>query len=112
MLAGTLSAPLQLPPGAVVTSITAYFYDNSPTADMTLYLIGADPVNNFATIYATVQSTGSANIVNSFSQTLATPLTIDMVNRCYNLEVFCNDWQGGLTRLQGVKLTYTVPAPD
>jgi hypothetical protein len=112
VLAGTLSAPLQLPPGAIVTSITAYFYDNSPTVDMSLSLVGADLFNSFGTTYASVQSSGSANIVNSFSQTLATPLTIDMVNRCYNLEVFCNDWQGALTRLQGVKLTYTVPAPD
>lgn len=110
--AGTLSAPLQLPPNATITALTAYFFDNSPTTNLSVRLFGASLFNNFATTYASVQSAGASTAINAYSTTLTTPHTVDMINRCYNLEVSCPDWEGGNTRLQGVTITYTVPAPD
>lgn len=98
-----LNAPVQLPHGARVTSMTVYFEDNS-TSELRIWLAKEFFTSGFD-VPAEVRTTGNAAGVRN--ETVALNVTINNENGGYYLRVFCDDWDAqGRKVIKGVKLTY------
>jgi hypothetical protein len=112
---GWLLAPVYLPDGAVVTEMRVHVIDQSATADLSINLRSrALQVHSPApyTEMATITTSGSTPFVTSPSDTTINQPTIDNASMGYCISVGCTDWAGTATVIKGVRITYTVAAPD
>ncbi|MEM9258813.1 MAG: hypothetical protein AAGA62_04140 [Bacteroidota bacterium] len=103
IVTSVLNAPVQLPHGARVTSMTVYFEDNS-TSELRIWLAKEFFASGFS-ITAEVRTTG--NEAGIRSETVALNEVIDNEDGGYYLRVFCDDWDAqGRKAIKGVKLSY------
>lgn len=99
-----LNAPVQLPHGARVESMTAYFTDNSE-AELRIWLAKEFFLTAFS-ITAEIMTSG--NEPGSREETINFNHVVDNEDGGYYLRVFCTDWElPGTKRIKGVKLTYS-----
>lgn len=106
-----LTAGIRLPDGATITGMDVIALDNSTTADISTTLFRR-------------QWTGtgfSALVTASTLNASATPVTlsasgnsvVDNATYAYNVNIFSTDWQGiTVMGIKGIKIYYTVPAPE
>ncbi|WP_169435031.1 hypothetical protein [Neolewinella persica] len=99
-----LNAPVQLPHGAVVESMTVYFTDNSE-AEMRIWLAKENYSAGFA-IIGEVTTTGNESGIRE--GTVNINHTINNEDGGYYIRVFCDDWNlSGTKQIKGAKITYT-----
>jgi hypothetical protein len=101
--------PLDLPNGAQIVQITAYFIDQNPTSNMTLELVRHNPSAGTAQVYLdTLTSTGSSASVQTIVSTPSPVVTIDNALNAYALR-----YQPAITGtshiLVGAKVEFSVP---
>jgi hypothetical protein len=103
-ITSVLNAPVQLPHGAMVESMTVYFTDNSE-AELRIWLAKEFYSSGF-TIVGEVRTTG--NEAGAREETVTINQTINNENGGYYIRVFCDDWNlPGTKRIKGVKIAYT-----
>lgn len=99
-----LNAPVQLPHGAQVESMTAYFTDNSE-AELRIWLTKEFYSPGFD-IVGEVRTTGNEAGVRE--ETVMINRAINNENGGYYIRVFCDDWNlAGTKQIKGVKIAYT-----
>ncbi|MBL4590737.1 MAG: hypothetical protein JKY96_02130 [Phycisphaerales bacterium] len=104
---GWLMAPVNLPDGAVVTSVRISFLDNS-TGDMAVALQARNFTGTLSEL-ALIQSSGASVAVQTMTTTNIAEPVIDNSLRGYHLRVFSSFWPGNLLlRIFGVQIEYTV----
>ncbi len=104
---GWLMAPVNLPDGAVVTSVRISFLDNA-TGDMAVAL-QARSFTGTLTEMALIQTTGASVAVGNATTTTITDGMIDNTMNGYHLRAFSSFWPGNLLlRIFGVQIEYTV----
>lgn len=106
--AGSLAAPLDLPDGCTLESVTLYCVDNTSSASLTLKLFRR-PHGQFGTINA---NTSAPSVTGGVIQTLSiTPsLVISNAANSYYIQVDCGDWTGPSTAVFSAIATYSVVA--
>lgn len=99
-----LNAPVQLPHGAMVESMTVYFTDNSE-AEMRIWLAKEFYASSFE-IVGEVTTTGNQAFLRE--ETVTINKTINNEDGGYYVRVFCDDWNlPGTKQIKGVKIAYT-----
>ncbi len=108
---GTFAAPLNLPDGAVLTSLTVFLVDNSNAVDLSANLLTRlYASSSFASITFISTSGASTGVQTISSPSLGT--VIDNDSRTYILTISCPAWDGTNTMIKGARITYTVARPD
>jgi hypothetical protein len=104
-------APVILPDGVTITSITMQYIDNV-AADLTVRLTrGAFAVNGVSQL-ATGTTSGAVATARSLTVTLSPAHVVDQSTAQYNVDVFCLDWAGASsTAVKAVQITYLLPGP-
>ena len=105
---GSMTAPVQLPQGAVVTGFTVFFNDTS-AADMTVTLYRLWYTGAYASL-AIVTSSGTGGYSNGADTTISNA-TIDNTQGGYFVNAFCTNWSSSI-KIMGALITYTVNQPD
>jgi len=108
-------ADIQLPDGAVIDSMTCYFYDNSTTVDITsdayIYRRAYTATSGSNQLNIPLETSGeSSTTMRSNTASPASPLVIDNTGNSYFLRVY---WYTGanassLARFYGCALNYSV----
>lgn len=98
-------APVHLPEGAVVTKITVYFYDSSPSINLSVFL----QRNDVITPMASVTSSGSPGETSLFDNTISSPDVNNSIGAyvIYAVPVGGN-WPGSPLILRKIILEYTL----
>jgi hypothetical protein len=108
---GNFTAPVFLPDGARITAVKAWVFDNSAVGDIAVNTMRrAYAAGGFSTI-AAGDSVGASAVVQEID-CLTIPHTVNNATETYTVSVFCNNWDGTLTTIKGVRIEYTVTAPD
>ena len=102
---GGLSAPVHLPHGALVTSVTAYFNDSS-AADLSVSLLRQPIAGSGYQNLSLLDSSGISGLGNKTDSTINSA-SINNLTRSYLVYVFSTSW-GSSLRIMGVVITYTV----
>ncbi len=106
------SAGINLPDGAVVTSVTAYLLDSDPGENTTLYLRWYKHNGTFGTM----ASCATTDAESSAAQFIRTDNTIEDATINNSTTTYYLDWFGSasnsLIKLQSVKIAYTVSKAD
>lgn len=105
---GSLLAPLDLPEGSTLQTVTLYVFDNGVGA-LQLRLFRR-PHGQFGSIN-TFSSPGSVNNGNIQTQSIAPNLQISNALNSYYLQVDCGDWNGTGTSVYSAVVTYSVNGP-
>jgi hypothetical protein len=102
-----VTAPINLPNGAVITKITAYFYDISSTQDLNVNFSVQLSGGGFISLLPVISSTGSSG-GQSVPYTLPTPLIIDNISYSYSILCFpsTGNWTNGDINLRNIKIEY------
>jgi hypothetical protein len=112
---GLLFAPVYLPDGATVTSVRAHLIDQSASSDLLVELrsraMQVHDLNPYV-IMASIATTGTGPGVQTRDDNTIVSGGIDNGIYGYNIAVFSQDWAGTATAIKGVRITYTVAAPD
>lgn len=108
---GYAVAPVNLPDGATITNLWAAIYDNTNTNPVRVRLNYYSLSTYNSSYLAQVESDAATSV--ALVQTLNSNLThvVDNANYAYYLE-FTGLQNSDLTRLYGVKITYTVTEAD
>lgn len=110
--AGNLTAPIYLPDNATITGFEAVYVDNSVAANLEFYIFKRVlTANGYAVVASFVTSGNSTAIVTSPASSL-TPEVVNNETTCYNVNCFSSDWQGAVMAVKGLRIRYTVPAPQ
>ncbi len=101
-----ITAPVQLPNQATVSSIVVYFVDNSLDSDLSLVLTRTNFTGSITTL-AQQSTAGVSNTVRS-QELINAPLVIDNTAGGYQLLVLQNNWisEGSDLRILGAKIEY------
>ena len=106
------SAGINLPDGAVVTSVTAYLLDNDPGDRTILYLRWYKHDDTFGTM----ASCATTDAESSAAQFIRTDNTIEDATINNSTTTYYLDWFGSasnsLIKLQSVRIAYTVSKAD
>lgn len=106
--AASFAAPIQVPHGAVITTIDISVYDNTVGAlsgKLAVRPLGAFGYSqNFTT-------PNSSNGGNTQTISMAPNVTVNNQANSYVLIVECSDWNGTATSIFGARVTYTVSEP-
>jgi hypothetical protein len=107
-----LSAPLNLPDGAVITGVTVYFLDATQSANLNFTIYSQSNADGGDFTLAFGNSAGSSFFYRSL-QLQTNFSTISNSTRSYymTVEPAVGDWSDAL-RLRSVKIEYTVSGPD
>lgn len=108
---GNFSVPLNLPNGAVLTSLTVFLVDNSNAVDISANLLSRLYASTTYTAIAAISTSGASTGVQTVSSP-ALSTVIDNDSRAYILSIFCPAWDGTNTMIRGARITYTVTGPD
>lgn len=109
---GAMTAGVYLPDGATVVGFDAYVIDDSAVENLSFSLNRRGHAANGYAYLAHVESTGaSASVVTLTDNTISNAI-IDNDAYCYNLWIYCDDWQGFDMLIKSVRIRYTVPEPD
>jgi hypothetical protein len=104
-------APVMLPDGVTITSITMQYIDNA-AADLTVRLTRGTFTVNGVSQLATVTTSGAVATARSLTVTLSPAHVVDQSTAQYNVDVFCLDWAGASsTAVKAVQITYLLPGP-
>ncbi len=108
--AGTFSAPVVLPAGAVITEVRVFLLHTAPASTMTVSLVRRGYEEDAFTTLATGASAPGVPQVQSI---VVTPLPDPYiaVEHVYSLVITSPNWQGPATAIKGARITYTVPGP-
>ena len=110
--AGNLTAPIYLPDNATITGFEAVYLDNSTAANLEFYIFKRPLTANGYGIVAFIVSSGaSASNTTTVSTTVA-PEVVNNETTCYNVNCYSSDWQGAVMAVKGLRVRYTVPAPQ
>lgn len=103
VVTSVLNAPVQLPQGAQVESMTVYFTDNSE-AELRIWLAKELYSSGFS-IAGEVRTTGNES--SQREETVILNHIVDNEDGGYFLRIFCDDWTlAGTKRVKGVKIKY------
>lgn len=104
--AASLTAPVNLPQGAVITSLKAFFYNEGSLQQISLHLWG---VKYNGGGYYDIASVNSLSIAMYGSKTAnaTTNTIVDNQKFGYLLTAYANQWDGFYLLLMGVVITYT-----
>jgi hypothetical protein len=102
---GSLLAPLHLPHGALLTSMTFDFYDASPTQDISGQLILQN--NGFVTNFSSVQSSGSGG-TNSQTIIYNVPINNELFAYYVSVSATTGAWNNNDIRIRRVLIQYTL----
>ncbi len=108
---GNFTVQLTLPDGAVITNVTAYLLDNSPTADISVGLLSKLFVASNSTSHGVRSTTGATAVIQTITVPID-PVVVDNTTRVYFLNIFCSAWAGANTMIKAATVTYTVAEPD
>jgi hypothetical protein len=108
---GTFSAPLNLPNGAVLNSLTVFLVDNSNAVDISASLLSRSFSSTIYSLLTTVSTSGATTSVQAVSSH-AISTVIENDSRAYILSIFCSAWDGTNTMIKGARITYFVTGPD
>ena len=109
---GLLVAPLYLPHGATVTSVSVYFYDNSASADLYVHFsykaVGSTTFN----LLAALDNTGTPGNSSLTTSSISSPL---INNQLYSycivagsqMNPFAVNWPGANLKIRDIVITYT-----
>jgi len=100
---GSMVAPVQIPHGAVVTRMVAFFNDES-VEDLSVSLSGLNLIAGGYSVLAKVSSTGSSGY-SSATDTTINNATINNEKYGYNIQAFADSWTN--LRVMGVVIYYT-----
>ncbi len=103
-------APVNLPHGATIVSVTVYYYDNSPTTDLRVDLVSFQNGVNTGAFLSTLISAGNPGEA-SFTDNTVSPSLVNMNSYSYSIEVSSTvtSWPGFDLKLRSVLITYTMP---
>ncbi|MFC1552291.1 hypothetical protein ACFL6P_06955 [Candidatus Latescibacterota bacterium] len=104
---GGLAAPVHLPHGATITSITAFFMDNSTSdIDVNLY---AQVMSGYYAPLAEFDSSGITGYGDKTDNTInINNSTVDNRNRAYLVRAYSDSWDQYNMRIMGASITYTI----
>jgi hypothetical protein len=107
---GIMTAALQLPDGATVTKFRVYFYDNSPSQDLSVSLdqqfLGGS--GGYANV-ASVTTSGASTAYNYLETTSIIDPVIDNINSGYLIWVYPQPtWNDSFLRVKGASVYYTL----
>jgi len=105
---GGMNATVDLPQGAVVTSLTVYFYDASG-ADADVVLEKQYYTGSYAHL-ASVVSSGNSGYMNGTDSTIASS-AINKLTGAYMLYAHSTSWSSSL-KVMGAVITYTIAEAD
>ncbi len=108
---GNFTAPLNLPDGARITAVRAWVVDNSAAGNLAVNLMRR---GYGAPGYSTIASGDTIGAIAGVQEVdcLTIEHTVNNETDTYIISVFSSNWDGILTSIRGVRVTYTVPAPD
>ncbi|NKI34129.1 hypothetical protein HFP89_02980 [Wenzhouxiangella sp. XN79A] len=106
MGAARLDAPVHLPHGATITQVQIWYEDNVP-GSLELSLRECDHDTDFCGNRIFLPTAGAVDGLRSATFNLS--LTIDNLNNSYVLSVFSLVWNGLDTRVNGARISYTLP---
>lgn len=109
--AGGIATAVSLPQGATVVGFDAFVVDNSAAADLTIILYRRLFTSGYSAMASFTSSGASASVVTLSDNTISAP-TIDNDNYFYTIWVYCDDWQGTLAHIKGVRIRYTISGPE
>ena len=109
---GAMTTGVCLPDGAVVTGFDVYVIDNSAVANLSISLSRRGNAASGYTNMAEVDSAGASASVVTLTDSTVLNQTIDNFTYNYKVWVYSTDWQGIDMVLKGVRIRYSVPAPD
>ncbi|MFT5423546.1 MAG: hypothetical protein ACI89L_001326 [Phycisphaerales bacterium] len=110
--AGSMVAPVYLPDGATVTSMTFYHVDDITSHELILDLRSRPLIEDLYYSFGSVSSLGNSPLPRSKTTSTFVPFAIDNSARCYSLTLYCGAWQGvNLTAVKGVTIGYTIDRP-
>jgi len=109
---GGISAPVHLPQGAIVTSFTAYYTDNS-ASDMTLRLRRSALTFGSHEDLAAILPSGAVSNLRSTTDSTINLNPIDNTSYFYYARAFSSNWPGNNSlSLRGMVITYTTTEAD
>lgn len=101
-----MTAPVQLPHGAVITRAQGFFYDNSAqNVAISLYALVLGTGNNVQ--LATMSSSGTPGYGSAADTSIVSP-TVDNTRNGYYVHAEANPWDGPNLRVLGAVITYTL----
>ena len=107
-------APVQLPQGAVVTELRAYYLNDHPTGQVTVELVRS-PLNGApaAVVMASVSSGGGTSTWASMQTNIIANATLNNASNSYCVAAYMVGSLTAVQSLKGVRIEYTVtnPAP-
>jgi len=99
-----MSAPVQLPQGAVITGFQVFFNDTSATTDVSVTLAAYNPAGGFYSFLATLTSAG----ISGFgSKSTALTATVDNTTLGYLVRGFSNAWNCNM-KINSALITYSL----
>lgn len=106
---GTLTAPVSLPQGAVVTGFQVWFVDDYAIGDLSMSLFRKDFTTRAFNSIADLNSTGTSPSIQTLTDTTIVNATIDNTLAAYHVAIFSDSWSGtNSTRITGALITYSV----
>lgn len=103
----SMVAPLNLPDGAVVTAMMAFFCDASGSSDLTVSLQARALVDSAAYPMAAVDSSGITLFGSKYTNTIALS-TIDYGYFAYRIVINCDNWSPSLQGVSSVIIYYRI----
>jgi hypothetical protein len=110
---GFLTAPVYLPDGAVVTSATMYYYDNSSAADIFFYLCATPHGSNVFNTITSLTTSGTPGNSSLFTNSILNAV-VNNQNNSYAIRIqsltspFAADWPGSNLIIKAVVISYTM----
>lgn len=104
-------APLNLPHGATISSMTMYAMDASASAELSIQLRRVRHSSGATAILGSAATAGASALVQTVATSTFSAPVVDNDLFSYALFVSCTDWAGSDTSIKGVTLQCTVPTP-
>lgn len=103
-----LSMDVDLPEGAIISSLTSYFYDNSTSANFAVSLLefNGTSLQTIATVTQALTSTNHASV----NFVLPQPYTVKEISKSLSLQADFGGVLNNTIRFCGVRFTYTNPS--
>lgn len=103
---GVMTAPVNLPHGALVTAVKFHFYDNS-ASNLTLEL-DRMPLPGGSYVGMASAITSGTPGYSSLTDTTIASATVDNTTGALLIYVYCDAWDDSNLRIMGVTITYTI----
>lgn len=106
-----LFAPVNLPDGATITQVSAYFVDNSASKDVSIEFkrngVTSLTYNGATDFISEINSSGSSSAVQVIDDTTITSGLVDNSNYFYIVRIYLpSGWDSTNIRIKGLTITY------